>query len=42
MENLSEITPEFIEMSQPEVLIPLAAAPSTTKSAKGEAAQSRG
>ena len=33
MENLAEITPEFIEMSQPEVLIPLIA-PVSIKSAK--------
>ena len=41
MENLSEITPEFIEMSQPEVLIPFATSASI-KSEKKEAAQSRG
>jgi len=41
MENLSEITPEFIEMSQPEVLIPFAI-PVNVRSAKKEAAQSRG
>lgn len=41
MENLSEITPEFIEMSQPEVLIPFAAS-ANVRSEKKEAAQSRG
>jgi general secretion pathway protein A len=41
MENLFEITPEFIEMSQPEVLIPFASSVNA-KSAKKEAAQSRG
>jgi general secretion pathway protein A len=41
MENLSEITPEFIEMSQPEVLIPFAAS-ANDKSEKKEAARSRG
>jgi general secretion pathway protein A len=41
IENLSEITPAFIEMSQPEVLIPFAA-PVNVKSAKKEAAQNRG
>ena len=40
MEDLSEITPKFIEMSQPEVLIPFSQATSV-KSAK-EAAHSRG
>jgi hypothetical protein len=41
MENLSEITPEFIEMSQPEVLIP-STAPTNAKSVKRGTAQSRG
>jgi general secretion pathway protein A len=42
LENLTEITPEFIEMSQPEVLIPTAAAPVKAQSAREKAAQSRG
>jgi general secretion pathway protein A len=41
IENLSEITPEFVEMSQPEVLIPFGES-AKSKSAKKEVAQSRG
>lgn len=41
IENLPQITPEFIEMSQPEVLIPLAAPPKV-RSAKRKSAEIRG
>jgi hypothetical protein len=33
LENLTEITPDFIEMSQPEVIIPSADLPTYKKSA---------
>ncbi len=41
LENLVEITPEFIEMSQPEVLIPSEPTP-RSKSIRNKAATAKG
>lgn len=41
LENLSEITPEFIEMAQPEVSIPITAAPTHEKTAKRKVAKNQ-